>query len=163
MNIKHKILNSIYRNKVLISSLYFKLCFSWLPVKKNKIVICNFAGCGYGCNAKYIAEEIINQKLNVDIVWLTKPEFMKKEQFPPQIRLVNYYDINKSLYELATAKIWIDNVKKSYFINKGLSKKKTQFYLNTWHGSLGIKRLSWSVENFSKNKVWGYIVKKIAI
>lgn len=160
MSFKHNILNFIYKNKILISSIYFNLCFSLLPVKKNKIVICSFDGCGYGCNAKYITEEIIKQKLPVEIVWLTKPQFMNKESFPPQIRLVNYYDLNKCLYELATAKIWIDNVKKSHFINKGLKKKTTQFYLNTWHGSLGIKRLSWSVDNFAKNKKWSYVAKK---
>ena len=38
-----------------------------LPIKKDKIVFCNFSGRGYGDNPKYIAEEIHKRNLNIDI------------------------------------------------------------------------------------------------
>lgn len=42
--------------------------FLWLfPINKNKIVICNYYGKGYGDNGKYIVEEIIKQGLDYDI------------------------------------------------------------------------------------------------
>ena len=56
---KRKILKNAY-----VSLLRF------LPIKRDKIVFCNFSGRGYGDNPKYIAEEIHKRKLNVDMVWL---------------------------------------------------------------------------------------------
>ena len=45
---------------------------------------------------------------------------------------------SEALKELATAKVWIDNLRKVNHIRKGLDKKDSQYYINTWHGSLGI-------------------------
>jgi len=49
----------------------------------------------------------------------------------------------KSYYEWATAKVWVDNVR-NY---KGINKKKKQFYIMTWHGQIGIKKIEREVEN----------------
>ena len=50
------------------------LACSIFPIKKNKIVFSAFDGGGYGCNPKYIAEEIIRRsKLsgkNFELIWL---------------------------------------------------------------------------------------------
>ena len=48
----------------------------------NKIVFNNFNGKGYGCNPKYIAEEIIKQKLPYELVWLVKDVNNHKDEFP---------------------------------------------------------------------------------
>lgn len=46
-----------------------------------------------------------------------------------------------SLYHIATAEVLIDDAQ--MLVSPGIpSKRPGQFYLNTWHGSLGIKRLS---------------------
>ena len=50
--------------------------------------------------------------------------------------------------ELASAKLWIDNQRKNYFIKKGLRKKDGQYFIQTWHGSLGIKKLDADVKAF---------------
>lgn len=126
--------------KIENKNLYKK--YANLPIQKNKIVFCNFKGAGYGCNPKYIAEEIIRRKLPYEIVWLTKvindPEIIKK--FPPQIRLVKYGS-PQALKELATAGIWVDNQRKNFYIKRGLEKKEGQVYIQTFHGSLGIKKV----------------------
>ena len=109
-------------------------------VKKTKIVFDNFNGRGYGCNPKYIAEEIIKEGLNYDLVWLVN-DF--NEEMPQQIRKVKKGSF-KSYYELATAKIWVDNVRNS----KLVIKKDNQFYIQTWHGSLGMKGVEKEVEDF---------------
>ena len=62
---------------------------------------------------------------------------MQKGNFPEKINLVNIHS-KRALYELATAKLWIDNQRKIPSIKKGLEKKEGQFYIQTWHGSLGI-------------------------
>ena len=157
--IKYFILMYIYCHRITLTQLYFAIFFAGLPIKKNKIVFCNYMGCGYGCNPKYIAEEIINQNLPVEIVWLTKKDFMDKDKFPSCIRLVDYSNIHKCLQELATAKIWIDNSRKFGYIKKGLFKKRGQIYINTWHGSLGIKRLDKDVDKYNNNVLW----RKVAI
>jgi CDP-glycerol glycerophosphotransferase len=102
-------------------------------IKNNKIVFCNFFGKGYGCSLKYIAEEIIKQKLNYDLVWLVNSD---KYFFPQEIRTVKYNSIS-SFYELATAGIWIDNQNKSMFVKK----RKNQYYIQVWHGGYPLKKL----------------------
>ena len=74
------------------------------------IVFENFNGNSYGCNPKYIAEEIIRRNLPYDLVWLVRSVTKEKEKnvFPEQIRLVGYGS-KQALKELASAKIWIDN------------------------------------------------------
>lgn len=131
-------------------SKYYKEICTNMPIQKNKIVFCNFNGNGYGCNPKYIAEEIIKQKLPYELVWLVKNVKTETEKniFPKEIRLVGY-STKLGLEELASAKIWIDNQRKNYFIKKGLIKKEGQYYIQTWHGSFGIKKLDADVKAFT--------------
>ena len=107
----------------------FLLC----PIKKNKIVFDNFSGRGYGDNPKYISEEIIRQKLPLDIVWLT---YDIKGEFPNGVRPIKYGSI-RAMYELATAKVWVDNVRATLKPKK----RKNQVYLQTWHSAGGVKKL----------------------
>lgn len=112
----------------------FYLC----PIKTNKILLINFNGRGYGCNPKYIAQEILDQKLDYDLVWLVRdPEAV----FPEGIRKVPYKSI-RALYEVATAKVIITNVKNDL----RLIKKKEQYVIQTWHGSYSAKLLEREAE-----------------
>lgn len=104
-----------------------------LPVKKNKVLLINFNGKGYGCNPKYIAQEILDMCLNYDLVWLVRD---LHEPFPNGIRKVRYGTV-KALYEIATAKVIITNVKNDLH----LVKKKDQYVIQTWHGSYSAKYL----------------------
>lgn len=110
--------------------------FRMFPVKKNKIVICNFYGRGYGDNGKYIVEKILESKKDYDIVWLLKKEFEENSGLPTNIRTVKYGSI-KSIYEMTTAKLWVDNCRREFH----LLKRKPQFYIQTWHGGLGLKKI----------------------
>jgi len=125
----------ISRNKI------FKFKYKNQKISNNKIVFTQFSGKGYGCNPKYIAQEIIRQKLPYEIVWLVKDPQNEDivRDFPPDIKLVKY-NTKQAMQELATAKIWIDNQRKNYFIKKGLLKKDNQYYIQTWHGGLGFKK-----------------------
>lgn len=116
-----------------LTSVLFMLMWIF-PIRKNKIVCCNMKGKRYGDNPKYIVDEIIRQKLDYEIVWLIKPEYRK--EVPEGIRAVNY-DIFHMAYELATARFWIDSNTKPL----GCLKKKNQYYIQTWHGSYGLKKI----------------------
>lgn len=142
--------------KIDRTKFYRNLCLK-SQVDNNKIVIDNFEGNSYGCNPKYIVEEIIKRKLPYELVWLVKSvssEF-EKGAFPEQVRLVPIYK-KDAFVELATAKLWIDNQRKYYFIKRGLIKKNNQRYIQTWHGSLGIKKLDADVTAFNDedNQNW---------
>lgn len=105
--------------------------FVLLPINNKKIVFDNFAGRGYGCDPKYICDELLKRNLDLDLVWLTNED---NHFVPNGVRVVRYGSF-RAFWELSTAHIWVDNVKTSYKPNK----RKKQFYLQTWHSSLGLK------------------------
>ena len=121
--------------------------YKYLPVDNKKIVFSNFAGNNYGCNPKYISEELLKENINCKIVWLIKDLKHFNKDFPPQVKLIDIKS-ERAIYELATAKIWVDNVRKVNLFKRGLSKKENQKYIQTWHGSLGIKKIENAIANF---------------
>ncbi len=80
---------------VLKNKIWFNV-FKIAKVKKNKIVMCNFFGNGFGDNPKYIALEIMNRFKNVDIVWLLNSK-NKETDIPSEIRTVKYNSV-KGIY-----------------------------------------------------------------
>ena len=104
--------------------------FSIFPVQK-KIVFINFNGRGFGCNPKYIALKCIETKLDVDMVWLVNNYY---DDIPIEIRQVKWGNV-RFFYELATAKVIITNVKNRL----PFKKKKSQWMMQTWHGSHAFK------------------------
>ena len=112
--------------------------FTFLPIKKNKIVFDNFMGKGYGGDPKAIVEEIIRQNLNWDLVWLTKGHV----EMPASIRQVEYGSI-KAMRELATSRIWVFNTRSV----KHPKKKKNQVYVHTWHSAFPFKLIEKQVED----------------
>ncbi len=128
MKIKHFVI------KVLMTA--FRVC----PINRKKIVICSYFGKGFGDNGKAIAEALLKRDPELDIVWGVKSQF--KDTLPSDIRSVEYNSI-RYLFELATAAAWIDNSRK----NAGIIKRKKQFYVQTWHGTVALKRIEQDVED----------------
>lgn len=116
--------------------------FNLFPIKTDKIVFVSFYGKGYGENGKAIIEELLKQKNKLDIVWLMDKKYISQSELPVGVRAVPYNSI-LGLYELATAKIWVDNARKIFYPPK----KKSQIYIQTWHASLGLKLVEKDVEN----------------
>lgn len=119
------------------------------PVDDKKIVFITFQG-DYTCNPKYITDELIRRKRDYDLVWsarqytLLHPDNMPREP----VRAVEQmsYEFYK---ELASAKVWVVN--SVDFLKNPLYKKKNQFLIETWHGSLGIKRFD---KNVNSGRRW---------
>ena len=110
----------------------------WTRIEPRKIVFSNFRGNGYGCNPKYICEELLKRRNErYDIVWLVKRAFLESK-FPSDVRIVRWGS-RQALRELATARVWIDNQRKNGAIATGLAKKQGQTYIQTFHGAIGIK------------------------
>lgn len=146
-----------YNSHIIVKILFLKIKFkfSCLPIKRDKIVFSNYFGRPYGCNPKYITEEIIKQKLPYELVWLVcnANDDDIIEQFPAEVRLVEF-DSTQAVKELCTAKLWIDNTRKHLYYLKNLPKKKNQRYIQTWHGSLGIKKIEAAIKDNDKT-LWG--------
>lgn len=113
--------------------------FKRLELVANKIVFVNFMGRGFGCNPKYIALELLRQRIPCDMVWLVGDV---NEPMPDRIRKVRYGSV-ESVYELATAKVIVSNVKN---LLPFPDKKRGQFFIMTWHGGQGFKLIERDAE-----------------
>lgn len=127
-------------------------------VNDNKLFVMTYDN-KYNCNPGYIVDEIIRQKLTIDIVWAGDEFSEKSGEFPPQVRVVTRK--TAQMYEeQASAKIWLDNGLSCVWDN--MPKKKNQIYINTWHGSMGIKKLYgdkyWMSRAKRMKKVTDYII-----
>lgn len=123
-----------YRKIKALSNTILLVMFRIIPIKKNKISITTFEGKGgYGCNPKYIVEELHRRDPNLEFVWIVND---MNKPFPDYVRKVPNTLWSRN-YHLATSHIWIDNYRKPY----GTTKRKGQFYLQTWHAGIGFKRI----------------------
>lgn len=110
----------------------FRKAWRDYPIKKGKIVFSAFEGDGgFCCNPRYIAEELHRKNPNLEMIWLVKDT---KKEFPSYINVYEYNEEN-IVYHLSTAQIWVDNYRKPW----GTLKREGQFYIQTWHASIGFK------------------------
>lgn len=114
-----------------LNPLYVKYCP--FKIKQNKIIFSNFSGLGYGNDPKYIAEKLRDNK-GLDLVWIVRNNHVTG--IPDTIRTVKFGSI-KYYYEMSTAKVWVDNERKTSEIRK----RDGQFYLQTWHGFIPLKKI----------------------
>ena len=105
-------------------------------VDKKKVVFISFSGKAYSDNPKAISEKLNEMDSTYKIIWLFNNPDIKKKIVPKYVKSVKNHSLF-SLYELATAKFWIDNFNKPLF----LYKSGKQCYIQTWHGDRAIKRI----------------------
>lgn len=110
-----------------IRNLAVKLICAAIPVKKNRIVFESYYGRGYSDSPKAICEVLRQSGEDLDLVWLCKDEAAAKT-LPEGVRAVPAKGLKK-VRAMASAKVWVDNCRKYESI-----KKKSQIYMQTWHG-----------------------------
>lgn len=123
--------------KVLTCGIYYSLflyLFRIFPINNNKIMIISYYGKGYGDMGKSIIQELKKTKTKYNIYWGVKPKYLNT--IPSYIFSVKY-NSPLFLYHLATSRVWINNTRFEY----GIIKRKKQFYIQTWHGGLGLKKI----------------------
>ncbi|MGV3467191.1 MAG: CDP-glycerol glycerophosphotransferase family protein, partial [Heyndrickxia sp.] len=113
--------------------IYFFHCF---PIKENKIFFFSYYGSQYGCNPKYITEYILNHASNsmFDLVWAFNDPASKKHIHG--VKKVKTMSL-RYFYELCTSKIIITNFRTTDLFKK----RKNQYYIQTWHSSLRLKKI----------------------
>ncbi len=144
--VQKELLEKGYQNVIaadeIVETMYQE--FYQYPIQKGKILFTNFSGKGYGCNPKYICEELLNRKLDfVECVWGVDNI---EEKFRKEIRTVPY-GTYAYYYELATAQIWVDNQHKDFFSRK----RQGQYYIQTWHGCGPMKKIEYDAANLPQS------------
>lgn len=130
----------------------------------GKIVFDNFHGRGFGDHQKYIALELLRRKAPVEMVWLAKDVEAVRRTLPPEIRPVAIGDFlpSAALREMATAQFWCSNQSFTEFAAWGLAKRPDQTYVNTHHGSLGIKCIGSDIPSAKSIPLREYVLRRDA-
>lgn len=112
-------------------------------IDNNMILFMTQQG-SYTCNPRAICDEIINSKKPYKLVWAVNKNNLQTEelrlQYPKEVKIVLKGTI--AFYRaLNSAKIMIEN---EHNVGRRwqYKKKKKQFILDTWHGSMGLKRIA---------------------
>lgn len=109
-----------------------------LPIARKKIIFMSYYGSQYGCNPKYLSEYIVRTHKDWDVVWaFTNP----KEYNVAGVRKVRYRSL-RYFYELYTSKVLITN----YRMTADFQKRRGQYYIQTWHSSLRLKKIEKDTE-----------------
>lgn len=93
-----------------VQAKFQSLCFlacRIFPVDDNLISVCSFEGRGgFGCNPKYIVEELHSRNPEYKFVWFVNDV---SKEFPDYIQKVENTLWNRA-YWLTRSKVWIDNL-----------------------------------------------------
>lgn len=137
--IMKKIMTAVFRRvKWYCYTLFMYVC-RICPVNTRKVLFMNFFGKGYGDNAKYICEYLRSCGDKLKLVWVVSD---MKAVLPDGVKKVRYMSL-RYFFELSTAKVWVDNCRKQPYIKK----RRKQFYIQTWHGDIGPKKVEGEVLN----------------
>lgn len=109
--------------------------FNIFPIKKNRLMFYSFNGKQYSCNPKQIAEQLLVDYPNLEIIWAFKNPKLFNKKINKRIRTVKYRSI-KYYYLAKTSKIIIQNVQGF----GELSRRRNQYVIQTWHASNGYKK-----------------------
>ena len=107
------------------------------PIKKNKVLFVSYFGKYYNDSPAAISKQLENSN-DIDIVWAIE----NKSLCPKRARCVSPGSL-RYIYELATSKVWVDNSRKRVWVKK----RKGQYYIQTWHGNISLKKYEGSAEN----------------
>lgn len=117
-------------------------------INDNQIMFITFQG-SYTCNPRAIADELIRRKSPVKLIWAIRKENEKNlSQYPKELKLVDRSSMD-FYNSMASSKIIVENSTNIQYLN--YKKKNNQYYIQTWHGSFGLKK---SDPSSVKNKRW---------
>lgn len=124
-----------------------------MPIQDNKFFIMTFQKT-LTCNPRYVVDELLRRGDNIEIVVCGDGSLPPEYQGIPNIRTVKRLSM-AHFVEQASAKVWIDNAMNCQWWP--IKKKPGQLYLQTWHGSLGLKRIGPQYQS----KRWLYAAKRV--
>lgn len=144
-NIKQKTFFTHLIRHIFFTRRFYKIFNFFIPfikIKQNKIFFDNFIGSGYGGNPKYIAELLHIKHSECELVFVYDKEKCTPVMFPSFVKTVPIYSL-AHLMALASSKVWIIDYRPLVHIRK----RKNQFYIQTWHATIGTKKSEKDAEN----------------
>ena len=125
-----------------VKSLRHKAYSAWcrsLPIQKNKVLLWADDFKSFGCSPKYIALYLAEHfPGKFDIVWVLARDKAVPEGLPEGIRVVRHFSM-EYLKEIATTKVIVCNHRTGEYHH--FKKRKGQYYIQTWHSSLRLKKI----------------------
>ena len=122
----------------------FKQFCQILPIANKTVVFRSFQQ-HYTCNPKYVTEALIRKlkekNKNVKIIWIANKKKVNLSDYPDEVTVIQQNSF-AAWYYMSNAKVLVDNNVRATMPVK----RKKQIYVQTWHGSLGIKKFTnvWS-------------------
>jgi len=126
----------IFNKLGILLSLITRAIYKWFcRVNPNKVFFMTQESM-YTCNPKYICEELYRVRPETDIVWRI-PGMIGDGAVPVRYKRVrlNSYEFFRELY---SSKVIVAN--SFLFLQRPFFLKKNQVLIETWHGSLGLKK-----------------------
>ena len=99
---------------------------------------------GYGDNARYVAEELIDRKCAgrdavMELIFITNHPGQVPENLPIRALKTNS---PAAVLALARAAVWVENNRKEAYIRK----RRGQYYIQLWHGGIALKKIEGDCE-----------------
>lgn len=118
------------------------------PVKKKRILFSSYEGMQYTCNPKYIFQEVYDRfGDSFDYVWVLNNPDNLPEKYRKKVKTVKYLS-PKHIYSLLTSGFIVNNLG----IEPIIPKRKSQTFINTWHGGGAYKVVSSDMNMFSESE-----------
>ncbi len=113
----------------------------------GSVLFCAFSGKQYSDSPRAISEKLHELYPEIPIVWLFKNDTLKSN-VPSYIKKVDI-DSKEAYVARAKASVIVLNEAVVYGTYKG----KNQFYIQTWHGDRGFKKMLWAAHGNDCNYV----------
>ena len=126
----------------LIANIFLRFC--WLFPLQDKIVFSSYDGSYFNDNPAAVYKALLEKNSNLKYVWLMKDAHYTIEG-ASVVKVTSF----RAIYELATAKCWVDNKRKQYWLRK----RKGQYYVQLWHANISLK----IVEKDASDKLGNYV------
>jgi len=125
---------------ILFLRLLLKI-FYVFPIAEDKIFYTSYGGGKFTCNPKYIYKYIVNQEKGYQHVWVLEDDENSELNNHSNTEIVKKNSLS-FIYHFLTAKIVISNAS----IPTYLPLRKSQKYIETWHGGGAYKRTGLSYD-----------------
>ena len=139
MSLKRTLINYLCK-------LYYHYLYIRYPITK-KVLFNSFFGGQYSDNPRAISEKLHEMYPDYEIVWILPDEDRKDGFIPPYVRIVvKNTKGHQEMKEIATSFCYVYNCE----LTNNICKRRKQLFIQTWHGSIALKKVLHDAETPTK-------------
>ena len=135
------VLNGLKKIPYPLFSLWMILCHRFHGIDANKVFFSSYDGIAYNDNPKAVADALHQIAPEAQIVFRLSDKGLKTASLPEHVRRVPRNGL-QTLKEMATARAIVTNAGMKIWMKKF----SDQYYVQTWHGDRGFKRVRLDLE-----------------